>query len=148
MDKAVAGPRIEIVETDVMPEHEASILRPLLEYNSRAARHASYEEFAILLRDPDSDDVTGGLYGQFDHGWAFVKLLIVPEAYRGVGLGRQLMEAAEALARRHNCEGMWLDTFDFQARPFYEKLGFTVFGELEAGNHADGRYFLKKRFAE
>ncbi|THF52606.1 GNAT family N-acetyltransferase [Allorhizobium terrae] len=142
----MALPRIEIIETGVTSEHEASILRPLLEYNNQAARHASYNEFAILLRDSESNDVTGGLYGQFDHGWAFVKLLIVPEAYRRLGLGRQLMELVETLARRHNCEGLWLDTFDFQAKPFYEKLGFTVFGELEAGNRADGRYFLKKRF--
>lgn len=41
---------------------------------------------------------------------------------------------------------MWLDTFEFQARPFYEKQGFTLFGALEGGNGATPRYFLKKRF--
>jgi GNAT superfamily N-acetyltransferase len=138
-------PRLEIVETNVTPDHEASILRPLLDYNRKAARRDSYEEFAILLRGPDSNDVIGGLYGQIDHGWTFVKLLIVPEAFRGLGLGRKMMLEAEAIARRHDSEGIWLDTFDFQARPFYEKLGFTLFGTLEASERAHGQYFMKKR---
>jgi GNAT superfamily N-acetyltransferase len=144
--KNVILPRLEIVETNATPEHEASILGPLCDYNHAVARLDSYEEFAVLLRDPDSNDVTGGLYGQIDHGWAFVKLLIVPEAYRGLGLGRQLMNEAEAIARRHDSEGIWLNTFDFQARPFYEKLGFELFGALEASEKAHGQYFMKKRF--
>jgi ribosomal protein S18 acetylase RimI-like enzyme len=41
---------------------------------------------------------------------------------------------------------VWLDTFSFQARGFYEKLGYTVFGEIE--NHPPGhsRFFLRKIF--
>ncbi|MGV1803327.1 GNAT family N-acetyltransferase [Agrobacterium vitis] len=139
-------PRIEIVEDNVTSQQKASILDALLTYNNAMALHAFYVEFAILLRDPESGDVIGGLYGLTDHGWSFVKLLVVPEAYRGLGLGRRLMEEAEAIARRHESEGIWLETFDFQARPFYEKLGFQLFGELEAGEKAHGQYFLKKRF--
>jgi GNAT superfamily N-acetyltransferase len=80
------------------------------------------------------------------YGWAFVRYLAVPEKYRGLGLGRRLMDEAEKIARARSYIGMWLDTFEFQARPFYEKLGFELFGELEGGPGAVPRYFLKKRF--
>lgn len=139
-------PRIEVVESNATSEQKASILDALLSYNDQAARPGLYANFAILLRDAATDDVIGGLSGQTVYGWTFVKLLVVPEAYRGHGLGRQLMLEAETLARAHGSEGIWLDTFDFQARPFYEKLGFTLFGDLEASERAHARYFLKKRF--
>lgn len=142
----MALPRIDIVENNATPQQKASILDALQEYNNKAARPSFSADFAILLRDATSDDVVGGLSGQSFYGWTFVKFLVVPETYRGLGLGRQLMLEAETLARRHGSEGIWLDTFDFQARPFYEKLGFSVFGELEAGEQAHARYFLKKRF--
>jgi hypothetical protein len=41
---------------------------------------------------------------------------------------------------------LWLDTFSFQARPFYEKLGYEVFGQLEDYPRGHSRYFLQKRF--
>ena len=53
------------------------------------------------------------------------------------------MAAAEVEARRRSCTTVWLDTFEFQARPFYEKLGFEVFGTLDypAGFK---RFFMQK----
>ena len=41
------------------------------------------------------------------------------------------MLAAEAEGRKRGCTAIWLDTFEFQARPFYEKIGFAVFGTLD-----------------
>jgi hypothetical protein len=42
---------------------------------------------------------------------------------------------------------MWLDTFDFQARPFYERLGFGVFGRLDGLAPFFPRNFMKKTLA-
>ena len=52
---------------------------------------------------------------------------------------------AEAWARERNLAGMWLDTFAFQARPFYEKLGFSVFGTIEDHPRGSRRFFMQKR---
>lgn len=57
------------------------------------------------------------------------------------------MLRAEDEGRLRGCIGVYLDTFDFQARPFYEKLGFTVFGTLEDYPPGHRRFFLKKRLA-
>ncbi|RZM14506.1 MAG: GNAT family N-acetyltransferase, partial [Pedobacter sp.] len=78
----------------------------------------------------------GGLWGKCAYDWLFVDLLAVPEEYRGENHGKALMERAEEIARANDCVGMWLDTFEFQARGFYEKLGFQVIREedIDIGN--------------
>lgn len=140
-------PMIEIIPENASPQDAAAILAVLEQH---AALHiGAIEEkpdFAILLRDPDTQAVVGGLYGMDGFGWAFVKYLAVPDEYRGQGLGSRLLAEAEAIARARGYIGIWLDTFEFQARPFYEKLGYSVFGELEGAPNAIPRYFLKKRF--
>jgi len=54
------------------------------------------------------------------------------------------MEEAERIARERGYLGIYLDTYDFQARPFYIKLGYEQFGELEGDAHTPRRFFLKK----
>jgi GNAT superfamily N-acetyltransferase len=105
-----------------------------------------YRPLAILITDTETNDVLGGLWGGTMYGFLHIDLLFVPEAMRGSGTGRTLMSQAEDEAIRRECRGVWLDTFSFQARGFYEKLGYTVFGEIE--NHPPGhsRFFLRKLF--
>jgi RimJ/RimL family protein N-acetyltransferase len=55
------------------------------------------------------------------------------------------MHRAEDIARAHGCIGLWLDTYEFQARGFYEKLGFTLFGTLDDHPVGRKRFFLQKR---
>jgi GNAT superfamily N-acetyltransferase len=140
-------PIIDIIAENPDPEHRAAIAAPLAAYNE-ASKGAVEDkaDFAILIREPDTGKVVGGLYGIDGYGWAFVKYLAIPEEYRGQGLGSRLIGEAETIARARGYLGVWLDTFEFQARPFYEKLGYKVFGELEGGSNAIPRYFLKKRF--
>jgi len=51
-------------------------------------------------------------------------------------------------AMRRGCSGAWLDAFSFQARGFYEKLGYAVFGSIEDYPPGHSRFFLKKTFLE
>ncbi|MNJ78333.1 hypothetical protein D3C77_760620 [compost metagenome] len=55
------------------------------------------------------------------------------------------MKMAEDLAREKGCVGIWLDTFDFQAPGFYQKLGFTEFGQLEDFPPGHKRFYFQKR---
>ena len=74
--------------------------------------------------------------------------LWVAEELRGRGLGRRVLLAAEATAVQRGCQGSWLGTFDFQARAFYERLGYTVFAELSGFPAGHTHYHLKKYFSE
>jgi GNAT superfamily N-acetyltransferase len=84
---------------------------------------------AIELR-ADDGTLVGGLYGATMWGWLTIDGLWVAEGLRGKGLGRRVLQTAEAVAVRRGCHGAWLGTFDFQAREFYEKMGYSVFGSV------------------
>jgi GNAT superfamily N-acetyltransferase len=140
-------PIIEIIRENPSRDDQQRISDVLDAYNaSKIADIKDDPDFAVLVRDPETNEISGGLYGVDGYGWAFVKYLALPEKYRGQGLGSQLMAAAEEIARSRGYIGIWLDTFEFQARPFYEKMGYEVFGALEGAPNAVPRYFMKKRF--
>jgi GNAT superfamily N-acetyltransferase len=98
----------------------------------------------LILRD-DAGAVAGGAIGLGYWSWLFVDMLWVRADLRGQGWGERLLAAAEKEGRRRGCSGVWLDTFSFQARPFYEARGYTVFGEIEDHPPGHTRYFLRKR---
>ncbi|WP_448662331.1 GNAT family N-acetyltransferase [Sphingomonas sp. CJ20] len=123
-----------------------AILAPLRDYNISRAGDLRYRPVAILLKDAAGERV-GGLWGECAYDWMFVEYLAVPEAHRGAGHGAALMAEAEAIARAQGCVGIWLDTFSFQARGFYEKLGFEVFGAIDDYPVGHQRFFLRKRLA-
>jgi GNAT superfamily N-acetyltransferase len=69
----------------------------------------------------------------------------LPDALRHQRIGSELMARAEAEARARGCIGVYIDTFSFQARPFYEKHGYTVFAEITDYPPGHSRFFLSKR---
>jgi len=122
-----------------------AIQAPLAAYNDALGGPSGHQTLALAVRD-GGGAVCGGLWGHTAYGWLYTQLLAVPAAARGQGLGRALMAAAEAEALRRGCKQAWVDTI-FGARGFYERLGYTVFGEL--ADHPPGftRSFLKKALA-
>jgi ribosomal protein S18 acetylase RimI-like enzyme len=82
----------------------------------------------IFVAHSDTDELLGGLWGSTAYSYLHIELLYLPEDLRGARLGRRLMAQAEVEAIQRRCRGVWLDTFSFQARGFYERLGYTVFG--------------------
>ncbi|NWK98061.1 GNAT family N-acetyltransferase [Sphingobium lactosutens] len=135
---------INIAEKPSDADYEA-IFKPLHAYNVHSAGDPCIRPVALLLTDELSNHV-GGLWGQCAYDWLFIELLAVPAEHRGRGYGTALMAQAEDIARSGGCIGIWLDTYEFQASGFYEKLGFEIFGTL--GDHPVGqkRFFLRKRF--
>jgi len=92
-------------------------------------------------------DVLGGMLGQIWGHWLQVTYLWVAEMARGAGHGTQLLANAEAYARSHGVVGATVETHSFQARPFYERLGYEVFGTLEGYPPGHSKFFLRKAFA-
>ena len=131
------------VEEHCSTEEREQIVRALVRYNDDHAAPETYRDLVVLSRL--GGELVGGLIGYTHWDWLFVKQLWVAEAVRRSGVGSSLMRAAEHEARGRGCLHAHCDTFDFQALPFYQALGYSVFGHLDDYPAGHTRYFLHKR---
>jgi GNAT superfamily N-acetyltransferase len=115
------------------------------ESNMRITGARDYSPVKIFLRD-ESGAAHGCLVAHLWGGWMHIVLVWIEERLRGQGYGTQLLLAAEAEARARGCKGAHLETFSFQGRPFYERFGYRVFGEVEDYPPGQTQFYMKKRW--
>jgi len=132
------------IDNEVTAADEVRVVRGLLAFNEARIGPADERPVKFVARD-SGGAVVGGILGHTRWRWMYIAKLWVDESARGQGLGTRLMEAAEDLARSRGCTDVSLDTFDHQARPFYEKLGYELFGTLEGYPPGSRQYYLRKR---
>ncbi len=96
-----------------------------------------------LLRD-DSGRIYAGLSGHTWGGVAEVRFLWVDESRRHVGIGSQLLVAAEQEARSRGCKKIVLSTHSFQAPDFYRRHCYVVSGEFLDYPQGHRSIFLEK----
>ena len=91
------------------------------------------EDELVVFKVTDSDGNIIAGCNLIIYCWkvADLDILWVEEKYRKQGIGSALIREAERAARKRGCHFMTLGTFDFQARPLYEKHGFAVCGTIE-----------------
>jgi GNAT superfamily N-acetyltransferase len=120
-----------------------AVASPLRTYNLETTGREGPGPLVFILENSEGHPI-GGLLGRTPYGWLIVEMLFVPEALRDQGVGTELMSLAEREAITRGCHSAWLDTFEFQARAFYERLGYVTFAELP--DHPPGltRYLMKK----
>lgn len=134
------------IDERVSAEDERAVLRGLLAFNE--ARIGPANELAVKLVARDAGGaVVGGLLGLTKWGWLYVDKLWVDESARGQRLGSRLLARAESIAMARGCVGAYLHTFEHQARAFYEKLGYTLFGTLDGYPAGTRQHYVFKRFS-
>jgi ribosomal protein S18 acetylase RimI-like enzyme len=126
---------------------ERAIRKGVSEFGDRFTPPRNWRPVTLGLRAADGN-IIGGLLGSTTWDWLQIDTLWVAEEFRGRGHGRALVTRAEQIARRHGCRNARVDTFDFEARGFYEKLGYRVYGELHGFPHGHSQLHLAKRFEE
>lgn len=114
-----------IITENINPADQEELLAGLREYNLRFLDPAQFGELGVYSRD-DAGAMRGGLIGKRKGSWLCIDYLWVSEASRGSGLGSELMHEAENQARARGCSHVLVDTFSFQALPFYQKLGYQL----------------------
>ncbi len=134
------------LEPDPGDAEREAILATLVAHNEAAVGPTNRHPVVLTVRD-SSDAIVGGLWGSTAFRWLFVQYLALPAALRGRGIGRDLMKQAEIEAKRLDCIGIWLDTYSFQARGFYERLGYETFGKIADYPPGEAKFFLRKRIA-
>jgi GNAT superfamily N-acetyltransferase len=113
-------------------------------HNFAATGVSAYYPVNFYLKT-ERGEIMGGLLGMIWGGCLHISFIWVDEAVRGRDNGTRLMDAAEAYARERHCHTATLDTHSFQARPFYEKRGYEVFGTLDDYPTGHKKFFLKKK---
>ena len=98
----------------------------------------------VLGIDDEWGNLVGGLSAAIEYHVMEIELLWVDASVRGQGVGKTLIHQAEKIALRSGCVMVHLDTFDFQAPKFYEKLGFELWGELGPFPNGHKRYYYRK----
>jgi ribosomal protein S18 acetylase RimI-like enzyme len=137
-----ALPELEITES--LSDAEIREIEEMLDASGREKGFAWDERrLEIVLRQDGR--IVAGLRGKTALRWLYVSALAVAPECRGSGYGRRLMAEAERIAIDRQCEGIWLDTFSFQAPGFYAKLGFERFGLIKDFPPGQSRHFLMKR---
>lgn len=104
---------------------------------------APSKPFCLYIQD-EKNEVVAGLYGSIWNHFSYIDVLWVSEGYRNKGIGTFLMGRTEAFLKNHGCKKIRLDTFDFQAPQFYEKLGFKNFGIIPSCIRGRTRFYMEK----
>jgi len=125
-------------------EEASEIGRRLRQFNHAAIGEYGIEPLRLIARAPDGR-MLGGLTGQLVMEWLAIGVLWVAEDARGQGLGSRLLAQAEAQARAQGAHGAYLDTFAWQAAPFYARHGYVEFGRLDDFPAGSYRVFMRKR---
>ena len=116
---------------DDMTKGEADYLQQkLVEFADQFTEPRNYREFGLVLRDAEGDAV-GGITGNTVWDWIQIGVLWIPDNLRGQGFGHLLLERAEELGRQRGCKFARLQTFEFEAREFYESHGYVVQSQTE-----------------
>ena len=131
--------------TDIASPADVSALQEALyAFNREATGYHDGRALSCFLRDDDGA-LLAGLDGFTWGGYAKIEELWVHASLRGQGLGRRLVEAAEAEARARGCVVIVLDTHEFQAPWLYAKLGYTRVGETADTPVGYKQFFYEKR---
>ncbi|MEM6905220.1 MAG: GNAT family N-acetyltransferase [Pseudomonadota bacterium] len=138
---------VEIAPVEITPEGASDPLsRQVIAWLDAHAEGQGHPfapaSFGFAARE--RDEFVGGLAGHLLYGWVYVRLLAVAPEARGRGIASNLLAAAEAHGLREGALGISLDTFGFQALPFYEARGFREIGRLPGRVPAETRYYLAK----
>ena len=106
---------------------------------------AEDEELVFKIADDKGSTIAGCILIIGSWKIAELDIIWVDEKYRRKGLGSALIREAEKVARERGCYVMILGTFDFQARPLYEKHGYSLCGTVRDFPRGHENYTLIKR---
>lgn len=134
---------VNILVSPEKREHDA-VLDALIAYNNAQVGPSGKTEITFHVRS-ESGDLVAGANGFTHWNYFFLAHLWVADTHRGAGVGGKLLRAIEHEAQQRKCDHLWLDTFDWQAAGFYEKMGYSRFGKLDNYPTGHERYFYSKK---
>jgi GNAT superfamily N-acetyltransferase len=131
--------------SDTMDEAtRVAIGQSLMQHNIEKAGYWDSRPLVVLVSDPATGKIVGGLRGHTSLGLFFIDTLTLPAELRGKGTGSRMLRLAEDEARRRGCRNAVLYTISFRAPGFYERNGYREFGRVACDPPGTFRHFFSK----
>ena len=99
----------------------------------------------IVLKAEEAGTCAALLVGTIGFNWMYVAVLATRPDAKGRGFGGRLLSEVEAYAREKGLDGLWLDSYTFEAASYYPRHGFKEFGRIENNPPGQDRVFFQKR---
>jgi GNAT superfamily N-acetyltransferase len=142
----MADPKITL--TDKPDAADLAVINDGLRgYNAAQAGYDDYRPLAVLVTDPATGKVVGGLHGGSYMGQMRVDRFFLPETLRRDRLGSRLLTMAEDEGKRRGCSRITLNTMEIQAPGFYLKQGYAMAATLDCDPPGITRYLMTKKLA-
>ena len=104
------------------------------------------DKYTICILLKKEETIVGGLISEIADNWLFIDQAWVPEAFRGKGIGSEMIKLIEEKSKEYGTVGSNLCTSSFQALDFYKSHSYTIFGSLDDYPKGHIEYYLKKKF--
>src|SRR6267378_6111562 len=93
-DNAEADPNITVTD-ELDPADIAVITDGLRAYDLSQIGYYDFRPLAVLVRDPQTGKVIGGLHGRTEFGLVYVAWFFLPEDWRRARIGSRVLAMAE-----------------------------------------------------
>jgi GNAT superfamily N-acetyltransferase len=137
-----------MAKIEIVDERKAELVNMLIDgvrvYNNAVAGQTQSRPLSAFAWD--EGELVGGVAGRTIYGHFLIEVVWVREDKRRSGLGKRLMLAAEAEAKRRGCVAAQVDTLSFQGLEFYPSLGFEIVGKVADFPPGHDRYFMWKDY--
>jgi len=119
------------------------------EFMTRWMDESNPVEIPLNLVVEIDDELVGGLLGVTLFSWLKVSILVVKQEHRQQGFGKDLMLEAERIAIERGCTKAYVDSMQYQAPEFYQKLGYEIVGKLsDWDSHGHSKFFFEKHLVK
>jgi len=143
-----------LLKIDEAKKYADAIYKKLDDYRKSQGGSSSVNAFTIFIVSPDKQ-IIGGAFGEIENfpnfgNWMNIHDVSIDADYRKHQLGRELFKQIDVYAQKKNCKFEQLWTGEWQARGFYEKVGFTVVTTIPRSEHTWNQegYILRKQLEE
>ena len=143
-DNAKEDPDITVTD-ELDPADVAVITDGLGAYDFSQIGYRDFRRLFVVVRDPCTGKVAGGLYGRSEFGLVYVDWLFLPEDLRRARIGSRVLAIAEEEGRRRGCTRIALTTLSVQAPGFYKKQGYDVAATIDCDPPGLTRYYMIKK---
>jgi len=131
------------IHDDMTRDEAGFVQEKLVEFADQFTPPRNYRQLGVVLRDEEGNAI-GGITANTVWDWLQIGVLWLPDELRGQGFGHQLLERIEEIGRSYGCNHSKLDTFEFEAREFYEKHGYAVQSLTEGFPEGHTQFHLTK----